>query len=100
MSKYPDVIDLSQYDNISDAEIVRDIADTEREIADYERLEVAEREIAATHPNPMERRMADFKAGARPHQQQERRDFVGFLQRIQSARASRAPHGTEGRDDG
>jgi hypothetical protein len=86
--QYPETIDLARYSGISDAEIVKDIADTEYEIANYERLQVAEREIARTHPNPHEARMADFKAGARSGQIAERTAFVAFLRRIQDARAA------------
>lgn len=91
--KYPDPIApdvLARLAHISDEEIVRDISDTEAEIARYERLEEAERTIASTHHNKNERRLADFRANARPLQIAERRSFVEFLQRLQAARASAA----------
>lgn len=90
MKTYLEVISLEKYANISDAEIEKDIADTEREIAGYEATEKAEREIARSHPDQHERRMADFKAGAREGQREERRAFVAFLRRIQAARAAQA----------
>ena len=83
---YPDVIDLAKYADIPDAEIAQDIRDTLGEIENYQRLLVAEREIARVHPSEGERRMADFKAGARPQQIAEREAFVAFLRRLQSAR--------------
>jgi hypothetical protein len=89
MKTYPEVITaekLASLSHIPDAEIVKDIAETEAEIENYRRLEEAEREVARVHPNPHERRMADFKAGARPDQIREREAFVAFLRRIQSAR--------------
>jgi hypothetical protein len=87
MKSYPEVIDLAKYSNVSDAEIVKDIADTEFEIQNLEQVEKAERAIAETHPSPHERRLADFKAGARPLQIAERQAFVAFLRRIQAARS-------------
>lgn len=88
MTKYPEVIDLAKYANVSDAEVARDIADTEREIAQYRELREAEARIARAHPSQAERRMAAFKSGARVGQIAEREEFVAFLRRIQAARAS------------
>jgi hypothetical protein len=89
MSKYPEVIDARVLEinaHISDEDIRKDIRDTEREIADYTRLENAEREVADTHPDPMQRKMADFRANARPSQIREREAFVAFLTRLLDAR--------------
>ena len=89
MSKYPEVISekvLATNAHISDDQIERDMADTEAEIANYRRLQVAEEEIARVHENPHERKMADFKARGRPSQIAEREDFVAFLERLKTAR--------------
>lgn len=86
MKTYPQIIDLSKYAGISDEEIRRDIADTEREIEQFEKLQVANQIEADNHPDEHMRHVAQFKADARPHQQAERRDFVAFLQRILAAR--------------
>lgn len=89
MKEYPtDITDaiLAKNAHVSDAEIAMDIRDTEREIFDYERTLAAELELARSHPSPMERRLADFKAGARSHQIEERQRFVAFLRRLQEAR--------------
>lgn len=90
MSKYPEVITVRTLEvnaGISDDQLARDIADTEAEITNYRRLEAAEREVATVHPSAMERRMADFKAGARPRQIADREAFVSFLRKLQAARA-------------
>lgn len=92
-TKYPDPITpelLPKWSHISDDDVARDIADTEEEIAKYSRLEEAERTLASTHPNAGERRMADFRANARPLQIAERRSFVDFMKRLQSARTRAA----------
>ena len=92
MSKYPEVITpeiLAQNAAIPDSEIERDIADTEAEIANFRRLQVAEEVMARVHENPHERKMADFKARARPAQIAEREAFVAFLGRLKAARVSR-----------
>lgn len=91
MSKYPEAITakvLEANAHVTDHEIRVDIRDTEREIENYRRLEKAEREVATVHENPMERKMADFKAGARPGQIAEREAFVAFLRRLLDARAA------------
>lgn len=95
MKEYPKVIttaDLQRYAHITDDEVRRDILDTETEIAQYERVRKAESEIAEAHPDANVRRMADFKATARPLQIGERQDFVAFLRRLLDARAI-ADHG-------
>lgn len=86
MREYPRVIDLSKYAGVSDEEIKRDIADTEREIEQFGKLEEANQMEADNHPDEHMRHLAQFKADARPHQQAERREFVAFLQRILAAR--------------
>lgn len=80
---------LAMTAHISDAQIAVDIADTEAEIANLRRLQAAEEEVARTSPSFAERKMADFKAGARPHQIAARQAFVDFLRSLQGARASR-----------
>jgi hypothetical protein len=90
---YPTVITaaiLAELAHVPDQQVVTDIADTEAEISNYQRLMVAEQEIAKTSPSEMDRRMADFKAGARPGQIAERQAFVDFLKRLQAARAAAA----------
>lgn len=81
---------LDQYARISDAEIEKDIADTEREIVD-------ERTKANTYRHFMEQdragtpdyKMDAFRATAHEQRVKEREDFVAFLRRVQSARADR-----------
>jgi hypothetical protein len=90
---YPEVIDaavLAKNAHVPDRQVAIDITDTEAEISNYQRLMVAEQEIAKTSPSEMDRRMADFKAGARPGQIAERQAFVDFLKRLQAARAAAA----------
>jgi hypothetical protein len=91
--EYPETIDaavLAKNAHVSDSQVATDIADTEAEISNYQRLMVAEQEIAKTSPSEMDRRMAEFKAGARPGQIAERQAFVDFLKRLQAARAAAA----------
>jgi hypothetical protein len=71
---------------VSDERIRIDIRDTEIEIRNYERLRVAELDIADAHPDENERKMAAFKASARPGMIAERQAFVDFLNRILAAR--------------
>jgi hypothetical protein len=90
---YPEVIDaavLAKNAHVPDRQVAIDITDTEAEISNYQRLMVAEQEIAKTSPSEMDRRMAEFKAGARPQQIAERQAFVDFLKRLQAARAAAA----------
>lgn len=89
MSHYPEVITpdiVATNAHISNAEIDRDIADTEAEIVNYRQLQQAEEQIARVHDNPHERKMADFKARGRPGQIAEREAFVAFLQRLKASR--------------
>lgn len=78
---------IAQCAHIPDEEVARDLLDTEREIEQYRRLQAAEEEIARSHPSAAERKMADFKARARPHQIAERQKLVDFLRALQAARA-------------
>lgn len=90
MRTYPDVITSAELEgaaDVSDAVIAADIDDTQREIDNYRALQIAEREIARVHPSQAERRMADFKAGARDGQIAEREAFIAYLRRLQAARA-------------
>lgn len=93
MKQYPLTITpqiLARTAHISDAEVVQDITDTMREINNLKDVRDAERVIAEKHPDPAERKMADFKAGARDGQIAERQAFVDYLVRLQQARAARA----------
>lgn len=87
--KYPDTITaeiLAKHAHISSAEILRDILDTRREIAQLEKMEDAERTLAATHLDESERRMMAFKAEGRPSQRARRAEFVAYLAKILRAR--------------
>lgn len=87
--KYPEQVTpdmLPKYAHIPSADVRRDIADTEYEILQYRALEAADRKIADNHPNQSERRLADFRAGARPLQIADRQAFVDFLKRLLAAR--------------
>lgn len=89
MKTYPEVITaehLAKYAHISESEVAVDIIETEAEITSYQRLAVAEREIAALAISESERRLAAFRADARPLQIAEREAFVAFLRRLQAAR--------------
>jgi hypothetical protein len=81
---------LPRWAHISDAELEKDLADTQREIDDHRRLQAAEEEIARVHPSPAERRLAEFKADARPREIAQREEFVAFLTNIRSARQALA----------
>lgn len=102
MSKYPEVVTAAQLDklvHITDAEIARDIADTEKEIMDLQRTMEAEQTLAETHHDPMQRKMADFTSRARPSQMRERQDFVDYLRRVQTARVDLAAHASQARSE-
>lgn len=88
MKQYPEVIDLTKYETISDGTIAKDIADTEAEVAGLRRTMAAEEEIARSHLNPNERTLADYRATGRPYQIEERERFIAFLRRIQDARSA------------
>jgi len=97
-SKYPDPITremLPKWAHIPDDEIDVDIRETEAEIANLESTMCAERQLANSHPNPGERRMADFRAGARPAQIEARADLLGFLVRLRAARLDEILGGVE-----
>ncbi len=88
--RYPEVITpeiLAELAHVSDDEIAQDIADTEREISQYRAVGEAEAGIARAHPDQNERRMADFRARARPEQIAQREAFVAYLRRLQVARS-------------
>jgi len=90
VKRYPEIITpqiLERTAHISDADVVRDIVDTEQEIENLRAVEAAELVIAARHLDPTERKMAAFKADARPLQIAEREAFVAYLKRLQGARA-------------
>lgn len=90
MPKYPTEITdavLVQNKHITDSEMERDIAETEAEIAHLDHVWEAERILAQHSLDANERKLADFKASARPYQINERREFIAFLKRIQEARA-------------
>lgn len=90
MKRYPETITpqiLERTAHITDAEVLQDIADTMQEINNLKDVRDAERVIAEKHLDPAERRMADFKAGARDGQIAEREAFVAYLMRLQQARA-------------
>lgn len=87
--EFPTVITpeiLRAQSHVDDAQIAKDIADTEEEITRYTRLQAAEEETARVHPAESERRIAQFKAEARPGMIEDRRKFVTFLKALQEAR--------------
>lgn len=87
MKTYPEVIDLSKYAAHSDADIQRDIAETEAEIRAEKAMLDGERAMLATNSLPdHQRRMTEFRSSARPDAIKERENFVAFLKRIQEAR--------------
>jgi regulator of protease activity HflC (stomatin/prohibitin superfamily) len=90
MSKYPDVISsdyLATMAHVTDAEIERDIADTEAEILTEQRRADAQREVARnTGMGLPEYKMAHFRADAYQAGVQERIAFVAFLRKLQEAR--------------
>lgn len=86
---YPEVIDLSKYTGVSDAEVVKDIADTEAEIVALEKTRDAEDAQLASplhSADSPQRRIVEFKRDARPEQIRARQAFIAFLKRIQAAR--------------
>jgi hypothetical protein len=95
MKEYPAEITpelLKKYEHITDREVARDIAETEAEVIGLQRTMKAEEELAEAHPNPLERRMADFRAGGRPYQIEQRERFIAFLRRLQEARRAHCGH--------
>lgn len=91
MGKYPTEITaavLAKNAHISDETIRRDIADTEAEVANFTALLEVEQAASINLPDPHARRMAAFRAGARPSQIEERREFIAFLKAILAARAA------------
>lgn len=90
-SPYPTAVtaaDLPKYAHITDATVAKDLADTEDEIAKLRRLREADLIVAQSHPAAGHRRMAQFRAEARPQQIAEREAFVTFLTTLQAARAA------------
>lgn len=93
MKEYPAEITvdmLPKWAHLRDEEIERDIRETQVAIDGYRATMQAEEITARSHPIESERRMADFKAGARPGQIAEREAFNAFLRRILAARHSLA----------
>lgn len=90
---YPDPITaemLPKWAEHSDADVARDLADTEQEIAALHRVQEAERSLAQSHPNPNERHMNQYRADGRDGQLAHREAFCAFLRRLQAARSSAA----------
>lgn len=86
---YPETITpevLAKVAHLDDAEIQRDLQDTEGEIADLEKMVEAELILSRHHIIPEQRRIYDIKASARHGQMQERKEFAAFLKRVQEAR--------------
>lgn len=92
MKKYPevitDVIGLS-YIHITDEEVVRDIEETEREIACYERMIEGQEILSKHHVNPGNAQMYALRVSSSIGERDQRREFVKFLQRLQDWRRSR-----------
>jgi hypothetical protein len=65
--------------DIPDENIIRDIRDTLEEIRRIRAVQRAEDIIATEHLDEQERRLAQFRADARPYQIDERQKFVNFL---------------------
>lgn len=76
--------------HISDEEVRRDIADTEREIEQLEHMQAAEQELARWHIQPEQRRIYEVKAGARAHGITERRAFIAKLHTLLARRKEAA----------
>jgi hypothetical protein len=65
--------------DVTDESIITDIRDTLEEIRRIRAVQRAEDIIATEHLDQNERRLAQFRADARPHQIDERQKFVNFL---------------------
>lgn len=87
---------LPQWAEHADADIACDLAATEHEIAQLQRVQEAERSLAASHPNENERRLAEFRADGRPYQIAQREAFCAFLRRLRAARAAASTPATDG----
>lgn len=90
MPKYPQEITptmLAGLANISDDTVARDIRDTEQEIVTLEKEIEGYRLIAEANPSTPRGKMADFHATSATLRAEERTEFVGFLKRLQEARA-------------
>lgn len=85
MKEYPKVVTAEiaeKSSHVTDAEIQQDIVDTEREIEQYRYLEKADQDVARNHPNDAERKLAIFRANARPYQIQQRENFLEFVRAL------------------
>ena len=90
MSKYPDVITpeiLEKTAHKTDDQIQKDIDDTLKEIDDNVDIASAYDIIANKSEFPHEQRIVEMKALNIRYRNQERRDFVAFLEKLQKARA-------------
>lgn len=80
--EYPSAIneeERTRQKHVSDESIITDIRDTLEEIRRIRAVQRAEDIIATEHLDQNERRLAQFRADARPHQVDERQKFVNFL---------------------
>jgi hypothetical protein len=89
MKKFPTVITseiLMHNTHLPDERLEQDISDTNAEILGYKATMDAEQKIAQMHPDPQQRKLAAFRASARPQQIREREEFVTFVTRLLEAR--------------
>jgi hypothetical protein len=76
--------------HVPDEQIITDIRDTLEEIRRIRAVQGAEDIIATEHLDQQERRLAQFRADARPHQIRQRQEFVNFLKLILTDRGYNA----------
>ena len=73
--------------HISNELIEEDIRDVEREIQKLHAMMDAEKMLSEVDVSEGDRRMAAFRAGARPGQIKQRKAFIAFLRKLLAARA-------------
>lgn len=89
-SQYPTTIaveDLPKWAEISDADLAKDIEDTEAEITTWQAKADAFMVLAnADDTHPTERKMHDFRAGAYRDRVRNGTAFLAFLRLLQTTR--------------
>lgn len=93
MSNYPETITpeiLTKFADISDEEIMQDIADTEAEIINEGKKAEGYAKVAEGTTNLYDRKMAYFRQSASEQAVKERHNFVTFLSKLLEARKAKA----------
>lgn len=77
---------LERHRGIDDAEIQKDINDTQQEIVQLGKMQEGYRIFAQHHLSEFERQKADLAVGSIYGEIQNRENFINYLKRVQAAR--------------